>query len=165
MGKRKSRATKSEQIRETPASSGDLKPVASELSLQCHDNSDALLSDIRQLIVEARQQSAQVVNAALTLTYWKIGDRIRREILEQQRAAYGKQIVSTLSSQLVPEFGRSFAEKNLRRMLQFAGFYSNQGIVVTQSRQLSWRHFAAILPVKHDSARARLANSSWGGGR
>ncbi len=153
MGKKKSRATKSGRIRKEPASSGDLKPVASELSYQRRDNSGALLSDIRQLIVEARQQAAQFVNATLTLTFWQIGDRIRREILQQQRAAYGRQIVSTLSRQLVPEFGRSFAEKNLRRMVQFAEFYPNQGIVVTLSRQLSWSHFVAILPVKDALAR------------
>jgi hypothetical protein len=55
-------------------------------------------------------------------------------------------VVSTLARQLVPEFGRSFAEKNLRRMVQFAEFYPDQGIVVTLSRQLSWSHFVAILP-------------------
>jgi hypothetical protein len=153
LGKKKTRATKSGQIHKTPASSGDLQPVASELSLQCHDNSDALLSDVRQLIVEARQQTAQVVNAALTLTYWKIGDRIRREILEQQRAAYGKQIVSTLSSQLAPEFGRSFSEKNLRRMLQFAEIYPDEQIVVSLIRQLSWTHFIALIPLKDELAR------------
>ncbi len=153
MGKKKIRATKSGRIRSEPSRSGDLQPVASELSLQCHDNSDALLSDIRQLIVEARQQTAQVVNATLTLTYWKIGDRIRREILEQQRAAYGRQIVSNLSRQLVPEFGRSFAEKNLRRMLQFAEISPDREIVATLSRQLGWSHFKEILPLKHDLAR------------
>lgn len=153
MGKKKTRATESGKTRETPASSGNLRPVASELSRQCSDNSDALLSDIRQLIVEARQQTAQVVNAALTLTYWQIGTRIRTDILQNQRAEYGQEILQTLSAKLVPEFGRSFAEKNLRRMVQFAEFYPNQGIVVTLSRQLSWSHFVAILPVKHDLAR------------
>jgi hypothetical protein len=168
LGKQKSRATKSGKTRETPASSGGLRPVASELSRQCHDNSDALLSDIRQLIVEARQQTAQVVNAALTLTYWQIGTRIRTDILQNQRAEYGQEILQRLSAKLVPEFGRSFAEKNLRRMVQFAEFYPNQGIVVTLSRQLSWTNFIALISLMLQrklldavrNARARLANSS-----
>jgi hypothetical protein len=33
---------------------------------------------------------------------------------------YGKEILSTLSTQLVKEFGTGFSEKNLRRMIQFA---------------------------------------------
>ena len=41
-----------------------------------------------------------------------------------------------------------FAEKNLRRMIQFAEVFSDREIVVTLSRQLSWSHFLAILPLK-----------------
>ena len=36
-----------------------------------------------------------------------------------ERATYGAQIVATLSRQLVLEYGRGFAEKNLRRMVLF----------------------------------------------
>ena len=68
-----------------------------------------------------------------------------RDILRQKRAEYGKQICATLSNQLVAEFGRSFAEKNLRRMVQFTEIYPDQGIVVTLSRQLSWSHFVELI--------------------
>ena len=64
-------------------------------------------------------------------------------------------IVNALSTQLVSEFGTGFAEKNLRRMLQFAEASPDEQIVVTLSRQLGWSHFVAILPLdndlKHDS--------------
>ena len=79
-----------------------------------------LAADIRQMIESARQQVAQAVNAGLTTLYWQIGTRIRQDILKQRRAEYGAEIVATLSRQLVPEFGRGFEEKNLRRMVQFA---------------------------------------------
>jgi predicted nuclease of restriction endonuclease-like (RecB) superfamily len=105
------------------------------------------------LIVEARQQTAQVVNAALTLTYWQIGTRIRTDILQNQRAEYGQEVLQTLSAKLVTEFGRSFAEKNLRRMLQFAEIYPDREIVVSLIRQLSWTHFIALIPLKDDLAR------------
>jgi hypothetical protein len=59
-----------------------------------------LLSDLAQLIDWARQRFARTVNAELVLMYWKIGARIRQDILGQERAAYGEQIVSTLSRQL-----------------------------------------------------------------
>ena len=79
-----------------------------------------LLTDIRSLIFSARQQVAQAVNAGLTMLYWEIGRRIRQDILEENRAAYGKEIVAALGRQLGSEFGRGFGEKNLHRMVQFA---------------------------------------------
>jgi hypothetical protein len=59
-----------------------------------------LLSDIRDLILSARRQVAQVVNAELTMLYWEIGRRIRQDILEEKRAPYGKEIVAALRRQL-----------------------------------------------------------------
>lgn len=106
-----------------------------------------LLADIRALIEQARQQTAVAVNAGLTLMYWRIGQRIHADVLGGERAAYGEQIVSTLSRQLVAEYGRGFAEKNLRRMVQFAQAYPDEQIVVTLLRQLSWSHFLALLPL------------------
>ena len=60
----------------------------------------ALSVEIRQLIVAARRQMAQAVNAGLTMLYWQIGTRIRKDILRNQRAEYGAEIVATLSRQL-----------------------------------------------------------------
>ncbi len=106
-----------------------------------------LLADIRALIEQARQQTAVAVNAGLTLMYWRIGQRIQAEVLGGKRAAYGEEIVVTLSRQLVGEYGRGFAEKNLRRMVQFAEAYPDEQIVVTLLRQLSWSHFLALIPL------------------
>jgi hypothetical protein len=63
-----------------------------------------------------------------------------------ERAAYGKQIVVTLSRQLA-EYGRGYSEKNLRRMVQFAESFPEEEIVAALSRQLSWSHFSALLPL------------------
>jgi hypothetical protein len=108
---------------------------------------DKLLIEIRTLIEEARRQTAVAVNIGLTLLYWRIGRRIHREVLGSERAAYGEQIVVTLSRQLVVEYGRGYSEKNLRRMVQFAEAFPEEEIVVTLSRQLSWSHFSALLPL------------------
>jgi hypothetical protein len=64
-----------------------------------------LLSEIRSLILSARHQVAQAVNAGLTMLYWEIGRRIRQDIREEKRAAYGKEIVAALGRQLETEFG------------------------------------------------------------
>src|ERR1035437_4042578 len=106
-----------------------------------------LLEDVRRLIVEARRQTAVAVNLGLTALYWQIGQRIRHEVLGTERAAYGEQIVATVSRQLVAEFGRGFTDKNLRRMMQFAEALPNEAIVATLWRQLSWSHFRELLPL------------------
>jgi predicted nuclease of restriction endonuclease-like (RecB) superfamily len=108
----------------------------------------ALLGDIRQLIDAAYGRAATAVNSELTLLYWRIGERIHTQTLAGQRAEYGQEIVPTLSAQLVRDYGRSFTEKNLRRMVQFAEVFPDEQIVVTLSRQLSWSHFVAIIPLR-----------------
>ena len=58
-------------------------------------------------------------NSAITLLFWNFGNRILKEILEYERAEYGKQIVVTVPRELVNRFGRNYEEKNLRRIIQF----------------------------------------------
>lgn len=108
---------------------------------------DELLTDIRTVIERARQQAITAANASQTYMYWRIGQRIHTELLGGERAAYGAQIVATLSRQLVLEYGRGFAEKNLRRMVQFAQAFPDEQIVATLWRQLSWSHFRELLPL------------------
>jgi predicted nuclease of restriction endonuclease-like (RecB) superfamily len=67
-----------------------------------------LLDDLRNLIWQAREATAQAVNSALVLLYWEVGRRIRQDILKEKRAGYGEQIVPTLSAQLVADFGDGF---------------------------------------------------------
>lgn len=83
---------------------------------------------------------AATVNSALSLLYWRIGQRIRTEVLKGERAGYGEQIVSTLARQLEAEHGRGFSSKNLRHMLRFAEVFEAGEIVYALSRQLSWTH-------------------------
>jgi predicted nuclease of restriction endonuclease-like (RecB) superfamily len=116
--------------------------------------SDRLLGDIRRLIEEARAAVALTVHAGLTMLYWRIGERIRREILKGTRAAYGQEIVATVSRQLETEYGRGFSEKSLRHMIRFAEVFPDEKIVSALMRQLSWTHFLAIMylpdPVQRD---------------
>ncbi len=97
-------------------------------------------SEISRLIEEARNFVAVSVNAGLTKLYWNIGARINQETLSDNRAEYGKRIVAFLAKQLTDEYGASFSEKNLRRIIQFADVFPNEEIVVSLLRQLSWSH-------------------------
>ena len=111
------------------------------------DNS-LLVDDIRQMIESTRSSVATAVNIGLTMLYWRIGKRINEEILMEERAEYGKEILATLGRQLTEYFGKGFEEKNLRRMIQFADTFQEEEIVTTLSRQLSWSHFKEIIPLK-----------------
>ena len=115
---------------------------------------DKLLNDLRTLIEDARHKVAQTVNAELTLLYWHIGRRIRQNILKNKRAAYGDEILQTLSAKLTVEFGRGFSHRNLASMVRFAEMFPDVKIVSALRRKLSWSHFIQIIylddPLKRD---------------
>ena len=99
-----------------------------------NNNIMPLVDDLRQIINQARNRVA--VNAELTLMYWHIGERINREVLGNERAEYGKQIVSAVSTQLQSEFGKKgFEPRSIWRMMQFAQEFPEFEIVSTVSAQ------------------------------
>lgn len=126
------------------------------MTLPIHPNSD-LFQDIKTIVDTAKHELASQANSVLTLTYWRIGQRIRTEVLNENRADYGQQIVVTLSRQLEQAYGNGFSEKNLRRMVQFAEIFDDEAIVVSLVRQLSWTHFIALIPIKDPLARSFYA--------
>jgi len=107
-----------------------------------------LLDEIRRLIEETRFTVAIAVNAGMTILYWRIGKRINEDVLNGKRADYGDTIVSTLSRQLLAEYGNGFSDKSIRHMMKFAESFSDSQIVSTLSRQLSWSHFKEIIYLK-----------------
>jgi predicted nuclease of restriction endonuclease-like (RecB) superfamily len=112
-----------------------------------------ILTDLITIIEKTKTQVAVQANSSLTLMFWHIGKRIQSDILDNNRAQYGKQIVVTLSRELTINFGSSFKEKNLRRMVQFAETFSDFENVVTLSRHLSWSHFIVLIPLKTENER------------
>jgi len=110
---------------------------------------NTLLYDLRQIINQARMTVASTANYELTMMYWHIGERINRDVLGNQRAEYGKQIVSALSTQLQEEYGtKGFEPRNIRRMMQFAQNFPDKQIVSPLATKLSWSHIIEVLPLK-----------------
>jgi len=112
-----------------------------------------LFSEIKKVIEQGKQQVAQAVNIGLTATYWNIGKKINEEILDNKRADYGKQVINSLSTQLVKDYGSGFSAKYLRKMMHFAEVFSDFQIVASLMRQLSWTHFTVIIYLKTDLER------------
>jgi hypothetical protein len=107
-----------------------------------------LINEVKKLIEQSKQELSVTVNATITILYWNIGKKINNEILSDQRAEYGKQIVNTLSAQLKSEYGTGWSEKHLRHCLRFAQIFQEEQIVSTMWRQLSWSHIKEILIAK-----------------
>ena len=108
-----------------------------------------LLGDLRKIIDSARSHVAATANYELTAMYWHIGDRINRDVLKNERAEYGKQIVAQVARQLQEEYGtKGFEERTIRRMMQFAQQFPDFQIVSPLVSKLSWTHFLIVMPIK-----------------
>lgn len=116
--------------------------------------SESLLKEIRHLIDSTKYRLALNVNSELVKLYWSIGNHLRLEILNNQRAEYGKQIISMISEQLRFDYGKGFSRRNIFNMIQFARAFPDEQIVQTLSALLSWSHLTEIIyidpPLKRD---------------
>ena len=100
------------------------------------------------MIEDSRRNVFITVNATITQLYWGIGCRINEVIAQYDGNTYGKQIVATLWRQLSAEYGNSFSEKNIRRMMQFADVFTNELMVEKISKQISWSHIKLLIPMR-----------------
>lgn len=74
---------------------------------------------IRGYVIEAQRQVYAAVNSAMVMAYWKIGKSIFEACGENDRAAYGKQVLQYISGRMTAEFGKGFDISNLRNMRRF----------------------------------------------
>lgn len=116
-------------------------------------NEPELISDLHSLIQSARQRIASTAYSTQTQLCWHLGRRLLTATLQGSRAEYGKQILVTVSRELTVAYGRGFSYAEIARMIQFAQLFPDEKIVVTLSRQLSWSHIHALLPIKEPLAR------------
>lgn len=115
--------------------------------------SPALLGELQSLIKSTRVRVAVSINTEMVLLYWDIGDRVRKEILGNERAAYGKRVINGLADQLTLQYGRGFTRANLFHMINFAEVFPDRKIIHTLCRQLSWSHFRILLYIEDPLAR------------
>ncbi|MDR1647162.1 MAG: PDDEXK nuclease domain-containing protein [Zoogloeaceae bacterium] len=112
-----------------------------------------LYAVVSSLIEEERRSLARQANGTTVFLFWRIGQLINTEVLNDRRAEYGERIVSALATQLTTRYGRSFEARNLRRMMQFAGQFPDFEIVSPLATQLNWSHIIEVLPLKTQEAR------------
>ena len=103
-----------------------------------------LFEQIKDLIEQTKNNVAVAVNSSMTLMYWNIGKLINNEVLQNKRAEYGKEIVATVSQQLIAQYGKGYSYSALTRMMKFAKNIDEKNIA-TLSQQLSWSHFKELI--------------------
>lgn len=96
---------------------------------------------IRGYVIEAQGQVYTAVNAAMVAAYWKIGKSIYEACGENDRAAYGKQVLQYISERMTAEFGKGFTIRNLRYMRQFYLTFPNGNALRSE---LSWTHYRSL---------------------
>ena len=113
----------------------------------------ALYGDIRSMIENARKTVASMINVELSMLYWHIGKRINEEILKNQRAEYGKQVLSGLAERLLAEYGKGWSFGVLQQCSWFARKYPQEEISYTLCNKLTWSHIRLLLPIDDELKR------------
>ena len=105
---------------------------------------------VRGYIIAAQKQVYSAVNSAMVIAYWNIGKQINETCGENERATYGKKLMSFLAEKLTTEFGKGFSVRNLQMMRQFYLSFPN---VNALRSELSWTHYRSLMRVADDNAR------------
>lgn len=109
---------------------------------------ETLFGDVCQIIDGARNRIATYLNTEVCMTNWYVGKRIKEDVLFNQRAEYGQQIVKKLSIRLTERYGNGWSEKKLRHCLRAAETFDEDDIVSASQRQLTWTHIKSLIYIK-----------------
>lgn len=122
-----------------------------------------LVSDIKAIISQSKDNAIRAVDHQRTLMYWHIGKRIFEE--EQQgkdRADYGKYLTKYLAKALEPEFGSGFSRRQIELFRQF---YRVFPIANALRSQLSWTQYRLLMRLDLDEQRefymAETIKNNW----
>lgn len=82
-----------------------------------------LYADACTIIEQAQQAAYHAINITLIKRNWLLGMRIQKEVLKEQRAGYGEQMVQNLSNELTRRYGKGFAKTNLYQYVSFYNYF------------------------------------------
>lgn len=115
---------------------------------------NSLYVDICKIIDVTRVNVATYVNTEICLTNWRIGKRIKEDILYNQRAEYGKQIIKRLAERLTENYGNGWSYYKLQHCVRSAYIFSEDEIVYASRTQLTWTHLRSLMGIKDELARS-----------
>lgn len=112
-----------------------------------------LFSDVCNIIDSSRQRLATTVNAEVCIMNWNIGKRIKEEVLYNQRAEYGKEIVKNLSIKLTERYGTGWGYEKLKHCVRSAYLFSEDEIRYAVRTQLTWTHLRSLMAIEDELKR------------
>lgn len=112
------------------------------------NNEIVLFNDVCNIIDQTRNKIAVYVNTEVCLTNWYVGKRIKEDVLYNQRAEYGKQILKNLSKRLTEQYGSGWSIYKLQHCARAAYTFTEDEIVYATRTQLSWTHLRSLMGVK-----------------
>ncbi|MDP4292045.1 MAG: PDDEXK nuclease domain-containing protein [Bacteroidota bacterium] len=103
----------------------------------------SIITDIKAIIAQTRENAVHAVDHQRILMYWHIGKRIFEEEQEgKDRADYGKYLTEYIASELEPEFGSGYSKRQIELFRQF---YRTFPITNTLYSQLSWSQYKLLI--------------------
>ncbi|MBO7143266.1 MAG: DUF1016 family protein [Salinivirgaceae bacterium] len=114
---------------------------------------NTLFNDVCGIIDGARRRVAVYVNSEICLTKWYIGKRIKEDVLYNQRAEYGKQIVKNLAVKLTSKYGGGWGYESLKHCLRVAETFTEDEIRYAVRTQFSWTHIRTLEAISDPLAR------------
>ena len=140
-----------------------------------------LFQDACTIIDQAQAEAYRAVDITLIKRNWLLGMRINKDVLKEQRAEYGKQVVKNLSLSLIERYGRGFSMRNLYNFVDFYQSHPDifhamsgeseftdilQSLTAKSPIRLTWSHYAIILQESSKEARdwyeQEAAREMWG---
>ncbi|MFC1485117.1 YhcG family protein [bacterium] len=124
-----------------------------------------LISNIFNIVNQARHICVHSINSTLIVSYWNIGQRIVKfEQAGNPRATYGKEIIKSPSKDLQKKLGRGFSERNLRKMRKFYLLWPENWPTVSANSILSWSHYTRLMTIEDADTRKFYETESLRGG-
>lgn len=123
-------------------------------NIQIQFEENALYSDVCHIIDDVRTRVATYINSEICMTNWHIGKRIKEDVLYNQRAEYGQQIVKKLAARLTEKYGSGWSDRKLLHCIRAAYTFSEDEIVYAVRIQLTWTHIRSLMFIKDPLARS-----------
>lgn len=129
------------------------------------DLTEQFISDIRTIILSARESAIRSVDTVRVQMYWKLGERIFIEEQKgQDRAEYGAYLLQNIALEIEAEFGSGFSVRQLERARQF---YRAYPIATALRTQLNWYQYRLLIQIddkdKREYYELEAANNNWTG--
>ena len=122
-------------------------------------------NDMRNIILNSRNNAIRGVEVERMMMYWHLGERIFvEEQRGQDRAEYGEYLIRNLSRDLEAEFGSGFSSRQLERARKFYRIYPT---ITTLRTELNWFQYRLLTAIDDDYKREyyelEAANHAWTG--